>query len=63
MKIAETAAEGGTARAEALMTSVNLLAPEVYRITRGLPAYKGKNGQSEPVHTRRSEFSEKEGRE
>ena len=59
MKIAVTAAQGGGARAEALMTSVTMLAPEIYRITRGLPEYKGGNGKGEPVHSRQSDFSGK----
>lgn len=49
-KIGGSAAIGGVGRAEAFQTAVNLIAPEIYRIARGMPKYKSKNDQDEPVH-------------
>lgn len=44
MKCAATAAEGGAARLDALFAAVNLIAPDMYRASRGLPKHKdGKN--------------------
>jgi hypothetical protein len=57
-KIAETAAEGGGARVEALMTSVGLLAPDIFRVARGLPKHENK-GQPERVESK-ADFNKKD---
>lgn len=50
MKIARTIGQGGAGRVEALFGATNLVAPDMYRVARGMPKAKG-----EKVH-RSSDF-------